>query len=420
MEGKMTGRLRDVLAGASAILGIAAIAAPGFAELPVEPTPNVKSLPADYPDSWVYLVDPNFYGLESGKIVIADVGHDWDHHKGSVGLAQFGLFAESSKRPELYVVDTFYSRGHRGERTDVLTVYDKATLNPKAEVILPGGKRAQVLTEEGAFQLSADERWAYVYNFTPASSVTVVDLASRKVASEIDIPGCAHAFSLGGNGFASLCGNGAIASTRLDANGKFQAQKMSAPFTDIDNDPMFTRPVVIGEVAYFPTYKGKLQPIDLSGGEAIVMDAFDIPAPPAAAPAPAKPKSWRDRIPGLGRAKKESAPYTGKYLPSGWQIGAQDDAGRLYLIMRPTENIDDHDTGGKEVWVIDPKAKTFVRRIDLRADSQIIEVTRGANPLLVAVMPDMSLDVFDAITGEWKRRIGGQIVMTPFAVRAGK
>lgn len=416
----MTRLYRDFLAVAVAIGASGFLWTTARAELPVEPTPNVKALPADYPDSWVFLVDPNFFGIESGKVVIADVGHDWDHHKGAVGLAQFGMFAEASKRPELYVVDTFYARGHRGERTDVLTIYDKATLNPKAEIILPGAKRAQMLTEAGAFQLSADERWAYVYNFTPASSVTVVDLVSRAVASEIDIPGCAHAFALGAGGFASLCGNGAIASTRLDANGKFQAQTMSAPFTDIDNDPMFSRPVVVGSVAYFPTYKGKLQPIDLAGGEATVLDAFDIPAPTASAPAPAKPKSWRDRIPGLGKTKKEAAPYAGKYLPSGWQLGAKDDAGRLYLIMRPTENIDDHDSGGKEVWVIDPKAKTFIRKIELRADSQIIEVTRGANPLLISVMPDMSLDVFDATTGEWKRRIGGQIVMTPFAVWAGK
>lgn len=216
---------RALIAGAA----LAALAGAAYAELPVEPTPAVKTLPAQYPDSYVFLVDPNFFGMESGKVVIADVGAGVDHHKGAIGAAQFGLFTAARTRPELYVVDTFYARGHRGERTDVLTIYDKSTLDPKGEIVLPGGKRAQTLTEAGAFQLSADERFAFVYNFTPAASVTVVDLVNRRIAGEVDIPGCVHAFALKGGGFASLCGNGAVASTRLDVNGKFVAQTMSAP-----------------------------------------------------------------------------------------------------------------------------------------------------------------------------------------------
>jgi methylamine dehydrogenase heavy chain len=383
------------------------------AELPIEPTPAIGTLPADYPDSYVFLVDPNFFGMESGKVVIADVGATVDHHKGAIGAAQFGLFTAAKTRPELYVVDTFYARGHRGERTDVLTIYDKSTLNPKGEIVLPGGKRAQTLTEAGAFQLSADERFAFVYNFTPASSVTVVDLINRRVASEIDIPGCIHAFALRGGGFASLCGNGAVASTKLDASGRFVAQTMSAPFNDIDNDPMFTRPAIINGVAYFPTYAGKFQPIDLSGPEAVPGEAWGIPAPAVEAP---KKKTWRDRIPGL--SKKET--HAGKRLPSGWQLVAHDDAGRLYVAMRATETIDDHDTGGDEVWVIDPKTKSLIDRLRLRADASIIEVTGGADPLLVAARPDFSFDVYKANTGEWVRRIGGQIVMTPFAAVASK
>ncbi len=399
--------------GIWAASALAALTGAAGAELPVEPTPAVKSLPAQYPDSYVFLVDPNFFGMESGKVVIADVGAATDHHKGAIGAAQFGYFAAAKTRPELYVVDTFYARGHRGERTDVLTIYDKATLNPTGEIILPGAKRGQILTEAGAFQLSADERFAYVYNFTPAASITVVDLVGRRVASEIDIPGCVHAFALQGGGFASLCGNGAVASTKLDAGGKFVAQTMSASFTDIDNDPMFTRPAIIGGVAYFPTYGGSIQPIDLSGSEAVPGQAWAIRAPAAAA---AKKKGWRDRIPGL--SKKEGV--SGKRLPSGWQLAAHDDAGRLYLTMRATETLDDHDTGGDEVWVIDPKTKTLVTRLQLRADASLIEVTAGADPYLVAARPDFSFDIYKANTGEWVRRIGGQIVMTPFAAVAAK
>ncbi|MGE0180959.1 MAG: amine dehydrogenase large subunit [Parvularculaceae bacterium] len=404
-EGKGAMNLNRFVLGAIACAGFAATSA--FAELPVEPTPASRTLPAEYPDSFVFLVDGNFWGIESGKVVIADVGHEWDHHRGAVGSAQFGYFAAAKTRPELYVVETFYDRGHRGKRTDVITIYDKATLNPTGEIVLPGGKRAQTLTEQGAFQLSSDERYAYVFNFTPASSVTVVDLEKRKIVGDVDIPGCVHAFALKGGGFASLCGNGGVVSTKLDENGKQVGQTMSAPFNDIDNEPMFTRPAIIGGVGYFPTYHGKIQEIDFNGDEAVVGESWPIVLPDAA--------EGGKRLFGLMKAKKPE-----HRLPSGWQLISSDDAGRIYLLMRATETIDDHDTGGDEVWVIDPKSRNVIDRIKLRGDSQLIEVTAGEDPYLVALNMDMSLDVLKASNGEFVRRIGGQMVMSPFAIVGNK
>ena len=377
------------------------------AELPIEPTPSVATLPAEYPDNFVFLVDGNFWGIESGKVVIADVGDATNNHRGAVGSAQFGYFAAAKTRSELYVVETFYARGHRGARTDVLTIYDKATLNAIGEIVLPGGKRAQTLTEKGAFQLSADERFAYIFNFTPASSVTIVDLEKRKVVGDVDIPGCVHAFALGGGGFASLCGNGAIVSTKLDSNGKSVGQTMSEPFYSVDNEPMFTRPAIIDGVGYFPTYKGKIQAIDFNGDTAVVGDSWEIALPTAG-------ESGK-RFFGLMKGKKPE-----HRLPSGWQLMASDDAGRLYVLMRATDTIDDHDSGGDEVWVIDPKSRNVIDSIKLRSESQLIEVTAGEDPYLVALNPDMSLDVLKAHTGEFVRRIGGQIVMSPFAIVANK
>lgn len=399
-----------------ALAAFASTAAITFAsaELPVEPTPTIRSLPSDYPDSFVFLVDGNFWGIESGKVVVTDVGAETEHHRGAVGLSQFGYFAAAKTRPELYVVETFYARGHRGERTDVISIYDKASLNQIGEIVLPGGKRAQTLTEKGAFQLSADERFGYVFNFTPASSVTIVDLVKRKIVGDVDIPGCVHAFALKAGGFASLCGNGGVVSTKLDANGKATGQTMSEPFQDIDKAPMFTRPAIVDGVAYFPTYDGRIQPIDFNGDEAVIGEAWPIVANDAAA-APKK-KSWRDRIPGFGKQDHSGD----KRLPSGWQLMTSDDAGHLYVLMRRTETIDDHDTGGDEVFVIDPKSRNIVNKIRLRGESQLIEVTGGADPYLVALNLDMSLDVLKASNGEFVRRIGGQIVMSPFAIVANK
>ena len=399
--------MRKIAVGLAAVACACAALGRSVAELPVEPIPAIRSLPADYPDSFVFLVDGNFWGIESGKVVIADVGAETDHHRGALGSAQFGNFAAAKTRPELYVVETFYARGHRGARTDVLTIYDRSTLNAIGEVVLPGGKRAQTLTEIGTFQLSVDDRFAYVFNFTPASSVTIVDLEKRRVVGEVDIPGCVHAFALKGGGFASLCGNGGVASTKLDANGKQAGQTMSAPFHNIDTEPMFTRPAIIDGVGYFPTYHGKIQEIDFSGEEAKVGEAWEI--------APARPAEGGKRFFGMMKGKKPES-----RLPSGWQLISSDEAGRIYLLMRATDTIDEHDSGGDEVWVVDPKSRNVVDRIRLRGESQLIEVTGAADPYLVALNLDMSLDIFKASTGEFVRRIGGQIVMSPFAIIADK
>lgn len=407
----MDWRSAQFAAGAFAVMSFGAVAT---AELPIEPTPAVKSLPSDYPPGYVFLIDGNFFGIEAGKVVIVDVADETDHYKGSLGLAQFGFFAESKTRPELYAVETFYSRGQRGARTDVLTIYDKASLKAVGEIVLPGGKRAQTLPEKGAFQLSPDERYAYIFNFTPASSVTVVDLVNRKIVGDVDIPGCVHAYPLGGGGFASLCGNGGVVSTMLDANGKRVGQEMSEPFNDIDNEPMFTRPAMIGGVGYFPTYSGKIQEIDFSGAKAVPGDLWPIEANAESA-APEPKKGFLKKITGIG--KKAS---TGKRLPSGWQLMSSDDAGRLYIVMRATETIDDHDTGGDEVWVVDPKTHKVEKKLKLRAESMAVEVTGGDDPYLVALNPDMSIDVLKASNGEFVRRIGGGAVMTAFAIDASK
>ncbi|MBI1366478.1 MAG: amine dehydrogenase [Alphaproteobacteria bacterium] len=377
---------------------------PVQAQLPIEPTPNVNSLPEQYPKDWIFIVDPNFFAMEGGKVVIADIGASVRHEKGLLSLAQFGFFAQAKTRPELYTVETFYSRGSRGVRTDVLTIYDKSSLREIGEIVLPGAKRAQILTESGAFQLSADEKFAYVFNFTPAASVTVVDLVNRRIVGDIDIPGCTDAYPLGGGGFASFCGNGAVATTHLDAQGKLISQSMSEPFQNIDEDPIFTRPTIIDGVGYFPSYGGRIQPIDFNGAEAVPGEAWTIEPP----------KKKRAGPFGLFKSKGGKS-ARGKWLPSGWQLEASDKDGLLYILMRKNATPDDHDTGAKEVWVIDPKTHETIRRIKLKEESALIEVTKGDTPYLAAFRLDGSFDVFDAQSGKWLRRIGGQMVITPFA-----
>jgi len=87
------------------------------------------------------------------------------------------------------VATTYLSRGDKGERADVLEVYDTRTLVQKYEVVLPP-RRAQTLAYRGLVRTTANGRFVLVQNATPATSITVVDRQQRKVVAEIATPGC--------------------------------------------------------------------------------------------------------------------------------------------------------------------------------------------------------------------------------------
>lgn len=346
--------------------------------LPEEPVPTVAELPVRYPESWVFVHDLHFNSLPDGRAAIVDVAAESNHLRGQIPIAQFGNILPSTTRGEIYVGETFYSRLTRGERTDVITIWDTKTLAPKGEIVLPGGKRGLFVTLRNSLQLTNDEKWALVFNFTPGSSVTVVDLDGRKILSDIDLPGCSLAYPTGPRGFTSLCADGTMTSVALGADGKAGPAVTSQAFNDIDNDPLFMTPAMVGRTGWFVSFKGNLRAIDFSGAAARDLGGFAIPPQAGGEP------QWR---------------------PGGWQVISADRAGLLYVLMNPKGGEGTHKDGGAEAWVIDPKAKTLVRRIALKNHSVSIEATQQQKPLLVASRPDGSLDVYDAASGAFVRTI---------------
>ena len=55
---------------------------------------------------------------------------------------------------------------------------------PAGEIVLPGAKRGLIVPMQGMFAFADQERLALVFNFTPASSVTVVKGAPVVVCTE--------------------------------------------------------------------------------------------------------------------------------------------------------------------------------------------------------------------------------------------
>src|SRR5438552_15630070 len=143
--------------------------------LPAEPIPKVETLPPKYPTGWAFL---NYAG---DRIELRNVGADSREVKGQLPAHDSATLLVADQRPELYVADTVWARGTRGQRTDYITVYDKQTLNPVGEIVLPGTKRALITSMEGLTTFTDEQRLELVSNFTPASSVTVVDPVTRRV-----------------------------------------------------------------------------------------------------------------------------------------------------------------------------------------------------------------------------------------------
>ena len=375
-----------------AMLGAsAAIAAPP-APLPEEPIPSVQTLPEDYPKSWILAHDFNFNSLVDGRIVVIDTASPVIPRKGMVRAAQFANMLYSPDKREIYTAETFYSRLTRGERTDAITIWDAATLQPKGEIVLPGGKRHLTVTYTGTFQLTNGGNWALVSNFTPAQSVTVVDLEGRKVLGEIDLSGCSHTHPTGARGFTSFCADGSLISVQLDDEGAVASSKTIEKVQDIDNQAMFQMPAMVGQTAWFVTYRGQLKGFDLSK--------------PVAKPLATKLS--------VGTAEGGQP----EWRPGGWQVIAADAKGLLYVLMNPAGKEGSHKDGGSEVWVVDPASGKRVSRIALQGHSASITVTREAAPRLVVSRTDSAIDVYDATTGTFVHTLGSAagsspIVLTP-------
>jgi methylamine dehydrogenase heavy chain len=333
--------------------------------LPPDRVQKVETLPAKYPTTWAWL---NYTG---DRIELRNVGSDSREVKAQLQARDSATLLVADKRPEVYVADTVWSRGFRGVRTDFITVYDTHTLNPIGEIVLPGGKRALITAQEGMFTFTDDQRMAVVFDFTPASSVTIVDLVNRKVLGDVEIPGCSLVYPTGARGFSTLCSSGNLLSVRLDANGAVAGRSETKAFNPLDTDPLFTASTVVGGVRYFPSLHGRIQPIDMRGDDAKVLPDWPLVTP---------------------------ADADGQWRPSGWQIVAGDEQKLLYVLMQSGAHEGTHKDPANEVWVFNTATKARVKRLRLTRPGSSISLTHATEPLLL-VQTGERLDVYDAREG---------------------
>tara|TARA_R110000772_G_scaffold158787_1_gene269909 strand:- start:2842 stop:3993 length:1152 start_codon:yes stop_codon:yes gene_type:complete len=364
----------------------------GHAELPNDTVPNVLTLPKAHADSWLYVQDMNFWGMTEGKVIILDIASNSHNYKGQVSTGFFGSFIPSTQRNELYSAETYYSRGTRGTRTDVLSIWDNATLSVTDEIELPHKKRAQTVSEKNATQLIDNDKYLLVFNFTPATSVSVIDMVEHAVLNDVDIPGCSLIYPSGKRGFSTLCADGAMLSIQIDEQGKVSEETRVASFFNVDEDPLFEKYARINDVGYFPTFHGYMQPVDLAGSVAKPLEKWDLLT------ASERQQNWR---------------------PGGWQIISGHPDGRVFILMHKDGVNGSHKDGGTQVWVYDTKQHKKIQEIPLETHGISLEVTKSEKPLLAVTNADMMIDVYEPKSADLLRTLSiGGTNANPFTLTA--
>jgi methylamine dehydrogenase heavy chain len=332
------------------------------AELPVEHATVAELKPDNGHRLYIADKTPPAHAVDS-KIRIID-GDDFSI-LGQLTNGSFGSFAISADRKTVFDATSFFSRGDHGTRTDVLEYYDTATLNPRTETIL-SSKRAMSNQYPVFLVESAESKFLFVQNATPASSVAIIDLVTKAVLSEIPTAGCFGIFASSkvAGRFSTLCGDGAAVTVDVDATGKETGRKRSTTLFDPDQDALFISGVKMGDKTIFISFLGNVHIIDFSG------DVATQETPWTFIGAKEKAAHWR---PG-GYANIAYSPFNGQ----------------LYLGMHPNGEEGSHKTPAAEIWRVDVAKRVVTARAKSNG-ANYMQLSKEAHPLLftVNVTPDI-------------------------------
>lgn len=338
---------------------------------------------------------PNWVFVERGFVVPGNVIFDTDTGK-MLGMIESATLSDMEIDPAgkaYYVAETMWTKGWRGTRQDMITVYDSASLKLKTEIPVPG--RILIDSRKYNFVLNDNGKTAYVYNLDPASSVNVVDLTKGKFVKNIELPGCASMIPIPGIGFSALCSDGSLAT--VVTGGAKPVITRSAPFFSATNDPIFDN---FGydkakQQAVFLTYTGQVYTAKI-GTAPTVSEPFSIQAAAGVMPGDTKPLDVH-------------------WLPGGQQsLALHIGSGHVFVLMHMGE-FWTHKESGTEVWELDVAAKKVVKRISLSDPAKRIAVTQEANPKLILSGDSGTLYILDAKTGAEKFKLeksGGGVIRT--------
>jgi methylamine dehydrogenase heavy chain len=366
------------------LLWILSLPVAAFSEVKTESLPESRVLPAEPNPHWVWVNDIVFHHMADGKAYLVD--GDTGQFLGmlSTGTGFVGVELPSDYA-QIYSPETYFSRGTRGERTDVITFYDPRELKPTGEVIIPPKRFSSMPTSNNA-AITDDDRFLVVYNFTPAQSVSVIDLKERKLVGETDTAGCAMVLPSGNRRFQMICGDGSLLTVTMNDAGEITNKQRNKPFFDPKSDWVTEKAVRWKDTWIFVSYMGNVYPVDVSG---------ELPVPG---------KSW---------SMFSDAERQDSWRPGGIQhLAVHQASGRLYALVHQGGD-GTHKDPGQDVWVYDLGKQQQVQKIRLDKPATSIQVSKDAAPLLFSIfIASSTLDVYDAVSGNHLRSVD-EIGFTP-------
>ena len=349
---------------------------------------KVAALPETPHPHWVWIADMAASSMPDGRAYL----YDGDTAR-MLGMLNTGYSFNALNIPghyrEVYSAETYYARTTRGERTDVVSIYDPFKLAPVDEIEILS-KRASTLPRLADSALTDDDRFMAVFNLTPATSLSIVDLEQRRFAGEIITPGCAMAYAAGNRRLFSLCSDGSLLLINLNDDGTQASAHRSEPFFNALEDPVLETGVRHGNSWYFLSVLGKVHSVDIAATGTLFAEPW-----------------WY-----LDEEDRDA----------NWRIGGMQAVAlhnarqHLYLLMHQGDFYT-YEEPGPEIWIYDLATQARIEKIKTRHSSISIAVSQDDSPLLYSITEDLSsLDIYDASSGEYLRS-AGEIGITPFLLQ---
>ena len=278
-----------------------------------------------------------------------------------LGMLNLGYWTNGMQLPatgnKIVATETHFSRTTRGHRTDVVVSYDATSLQPLSEIEIPA-KRVSSVKMQGTSALSDDARFLAQMNFTPAQSVSFVNLDTGTFIAEVDVPGCGNVYSGGDRAFHLLCGDGSFLTLKINQAGVVTERLRSAPLFDPFVDPITISGVRKDDKWYFVTLGGSLLELGMSEEGVNLI------------------RTW----PLISNDEKDD-----DWSIAGFQhLALHAPSNRLYLLtlQGPPEAFEDP---GTAVWVFDLETRTKIDGFELEEMSISIAISQDADPLLYAI-----------------------------------
>lgn len=288
--------------------------------------------------------------------------------EGNIGAGTFANMLMTGDKSTLFTSSAYMRRYTRGELEAVIEEYDPATLELRREIIV-SEKLAQPLSQRGVLNTTADGAYLLAQNATPATSVSIVDLAAGAQIAEVPTPGCWTAYPAAeGLAFSTLCGDGRIVKYTFEADGSFSEPASSEEFFDPFSNPLFSDAHRIKNHLAFLSYSGAIYLVDDSGETPVLDETIEFAS-----------EGW---------------------APSGYNLMTyHEPSGTLFIMMHPDPKEGSHKTPAEEIWAIDMENGKVVGRSEAHQETSIA-VSGGEAPALFGIDHLGGVRKYDVSMGE--------------------